>query len=195
MKVIYLNGPSSSGKTSLSKKLQQVLAENYLHIGIDTLISMMPDRTNNFLSTEVKEGFSWKETTLVNEEVGMRIVSGDYGKHVNSAFHQVVKSLLDSGNHLIIDDVADGDSEVSIWELELQQHSFIKVGVFCDLTTLNVREKSRADRMCGSAAEQFYRVHESVTYDLKVHTDQYSIDECAQQILQYLNGKIEEQHP
>jgi chloramphenicol 3-O phosphotransferase len=48
MKVIYLNGASSSGKTSLSKKLQDILPDNYLHIGIDTLISMMPQKTNNF---------------------------------------------------------------------------------------------------------------------------------------------------
>ena len=34
-KIIYLNGPSSSGKTTLAKALQESLEEPYLHIGID----------------------------------------------------------------------------------------------------------------------------------------------------------------
>ncbi|MCB0092442.1 MAG: hypothetical protein KDE54_31355, partial [Caldilineaceae bacterium] len=42
MDVIYLNGPSSAGKTSLARALQSLLPGYYLHIGIDMLIEMMP---------------------------------------------------------------------------------------------------------------------------------------------------------
>ena len=189
MKIIYLNGTSSSGKTSLSKRLQESLPDNYLHIGIDTLISMMPQKTNNFCSLSEKEGFYYKEVLLPNYEMGKRIVSGTYGKQVNTAFHQVVNSLLVTGHNLIIDDVADGESEISIWEQELQAHSLTKVAVMCSLPELVKREKSRHERMQGSAMEQYYRVHENVIYDLTVYTDKYSTIECAQQIADHITEK------
>jgi chloramphenicol 3-O phosphotransferase len=189
MKIIYLNGTSSSGKTTLSKRLQESLPDNYLHIGIDTLISMMPQKTNNFCSLSEKEGFYYKEVLLPNNEMGKRIVSGTYGKQVNTAFHQVVNSLLATGHNLIIDDVADGESEISIWEQELQAHSLTKIAVMCSLPELIKREKSRTERMQGSAMEQYYRVHENVIYDFTVYTDKYSTIECAQQIVDHITEK------
>jgi len=81
LKAIYLNEASSSGKTSLSKALQEVLPDNYLHIGIDTLNSMMPQKTNNFCSLSEKVGFYYEEVLLPNNEIGKRVVAGTYGKH------------------------------------------------------------------------------------------------------------------
>ena len=34
-RIIYLNGPSSSGKTTLAKALQDSFSDPYLHLGID----------------------------------------------------------------------------------------------------------------------------------------------------------------
>lgn len=42
--VIFLNGASCAGKTSLGKALQEVLDEPYLLLGLDTCFSMVPDR-------------------------------------------------------------------------------------------------------------------------------------------------------
>jgi len=38
VQIIYLNGPSSSGKTTLAKALQDVFEEPFLHVGIDKII-------------------------------------------------------------------------------------------------------------------------------------------------------------
>lgn len=184
--VIYLNGPSSAGKTSISLQLQDILPENFLHIGIDTLIAMMPQRTNNFQTTAERTGFCWQRQDLPDGKQGMRITSGEYGRQINTSFHRVVASLLETGHHLIIDDVADGHKEVAIWERELAHCALIKVGVFCDLSVLQEREKIRGDRMQGSAAEQFYRVHQGVTYDLCLQTDSLSSAQCAKRIENHL---------
>ena len=45
-KIIYLNGPSSSGKTTLAKALQESFVEPFLHIGIDKIIGFMPDNVS-----------------------------------------------------------------------------------------------------------------------------------------------------
>ena len=39
-KVIFLNGPSSTGKTTIARLLQEKLPEPYMHVGIDKLIGM-----------------------------------------------------------------------------------------------------------------------------------------------------------
>ncbi|MCB1213750.1 MAG: chloramphenicol phosphotransferase, partial [Chlamydiia bacterium] len=62
-KIIYLNGPSSVGKSSLAKDLQTALNEPYLHIGIDRLIGMMPEKINDWSGQEPQsppQGFSWQ---------------------------------------------------------------------------------------------------------------------------------------
>lgn len=44
MRIIILNGPSSSGKTSIAKQIQQQSAEPYLLTGLDNLIFMIPGK-------------------------------------------------------------------------------------------------------------------------------------------------------
>ncbi|MBL1241828.1 MAG: chloramphenicol phosphotransferase, partial [OCS116 cluster bacterium] len=44
MDIIFLNGASSTGKTSIVKALQDLLEDNYLHIGIDKFLGMMPEK-------------------------------------------------------------------------------------------------------------------------------------------------------
>ena len=37
VQIIYLNGPSSSGKTTLAKALQHAFEKPFLHVGIDKI--------------------------------------------------------------------------------------------------------------------------------------------------------------
>lgn len=60
-KVIFLNGPSSSGKTSIAKALQYLLPEPYMLLGIDKMISMMPEHLNNWQGKKVERGFWWQQ--------------------------------------------------------------------------------------------------------------------------------------
>lgn len=43
-RIIYLNGTSSSGKSSIALSLQQMLGEPHLRLGVDTFLGMMPIR-------------------------------------------------------------------------------------------------------------------------------------------------------
>ena len=43
-KIIFLNGSSSSGKTTLARAIQDLSDEPWMCIGIDTLIDLMPLR-------------------------------------------------------------------------------------------------------------------------------------------------------
>ena len=54
-KIIFLNGTSSSGKTSIAKTLQEILDEAYMHVSVDTFLLMLPDQ---YLMGEKQKDFS-----------------------------------------------------------------------------------------------------------------------------------------
>jgi len=186
MNVIFLNGPSSSGKTSLARELQRQLSDYFLYFGVDDFITMMPAKSNCFEGTSICDGFYWKEVELPNGETGKLIVSGEYGSKIEESYRVVVKALLDGGNNLIIDNVIDGNKEMPIWKSLLTAHSTCFVGVFCSLETLMERENERNGRMLGSAAEQFFRTHEGVKYDIEVDTGTDSVEICANKITKHI---------
>ena len=182
MDVIILNGASSSGKSSIAKALQSTLHDNYLAIGIDTFIAMMPEKSNQLTSADQpSEGFYFK-TLSANNYKSLKIQSGSYGKKINRAYHSTVKHLADIGLKLIVDDVMDGKLEQALWWGVLGDTKVMFVAVNCEPHELIAREKTRKDRIEGSAVEQASRVHSGVVYDLVVDTTNSSSKQCAQEI-------------
>ncbi|MBF9000530.1 chloramphenicol phosphotransferase CPT family protein [Vibrio nitrifigilis] len=186
MDVVILNGASSSGKSSIAKALQAILPDYYLHMGIDTFIAMMPEKSNALSrADEPSDGFYWQTQQHAAGTV-KRICSGTYGKQVNRAYHSTVKHLANSGLKVIVDDVMNGEQEQQAWLSALVEVKHIFVGVMCDEHTLAQRERSRPDRINGSAIEQACRVHQGVTYDITVSTSKHTANECAQLIRDFI---------
>ncbi|MBD1556388.1 AAA family ATPase [Vibrio sp. S9_S30] len=190
MDVILLNGPSSSGKSSIAKALQDMLDVPYLLIGIDTFISLMPDKTNKLGDIpEPAEGFYW-ETQHTSGESMYRVRKGRYGEQVNDAYRTTVKHLADSGLKVIVDEIADGNQEVEIWRALLEKHRCFYVGIKCSEAVLDQREWARGDRKVGSAREQMQRVHRGVNYDLVIDTTSASPQECALMITEAMKTPV-----
>ena len=183
MNIIFLNGPSSSGKTSLARELQDQLSGYYLYFGVDAFISMMPAKSNCFEGTSRADGFYWKDVELPNGETGKLVVSGRYGEKIEESFRIVVKTLLDDGHNLIVDNVVNGDDEMRVWKDLLVDHETCYVGLVCPLEELTEREKERDERALGSAAEQYYRTHDGIEYDITVDTGSESTKICASLIV------------
>lgn len=81
--IIYLNGASSTGKSTLARALQNKLKNHYLVIGIDQVIGMMLEKLNDWQHNTMAPGFSWQP---VNDEDGVtmayKIVKGPLGKKI-----------------------------------------------------------------------------------------------------------------
>ena len=56
--IIFLNGPGSSGKTSIGKAIQHFADKPWLLLGIDTFINMMPNQYIGF-GAKAKEGIEF----------------------------------------------------------------------------------------------------------------------------------------
>lgn len=173
--IIYLNGPSSSGKTTLSKALQNALEEPFLHIGIDKIIGWMPEKINDWTGKQAPLGYSWKKSEDELGYITHELQIGPFAVKIGKTFQKIVLMLAEKGYHIIIDDVAFGKEQVDSWKELLKSFEVLWVGVNAPLSVLEEREKERGNRMIGSARDQFYKVHARAIYDLEINTHKTSL--------------------
>lgn len=166
--IIFLNGTSSSGKSSIAACIQELWDIPFLHLQLDSFLTMVSLRHLGSETTEWRH--NWNAQNIV------------------TGFHHCIDAMLRAGNYLIVDHVLQEPQ----WLLEclslLKEHKVYFVGVHCSLEVLHQREQERGDRQPGLAAMQLPRVHAHQLYDLEVHTDQYSSKQCAEQILEYVRN-------
>jgi len=170
VKIIYLNGPSSSGKTTLAKALQEALKEPFLCIGIDKMIGLMPAKLNCFEGGEAPLGFSMVQGQDSTGHPIYTLKTGPFAKRIIRTLKEITLLLAAESYHLIIDDVAFGAIEVEEWKEALKPYPVLYVGVVAPLEVLEERERTRENRPLGSARSQYFKVHENVAYDLEVNT-------------------------
>ena len=175
VQIIYLNGPSSSGKTLLAKALQNELSQPFLHIGIDKIIGMMPAKFNDWNGGTALEGFSWKKSTDDHGNEVQELQVGPFARKICNSFKNVVLTVAKDGHHIIIDDVAFGKKEVDAWREVLRDFDVFYVGITTPLEVLEQREKERQNRIQGSARAQYYKCHKDVKYDLLLDTSTHHL--------------------
>lgn len=175
--IIYLNGPSSSGKTTIARALQAALDPPFLHIGIDHVIGMMPAKCNNLVGESDVPGFSWKRG-----EAGAEIQTGPFGEKMVQTLKALVLTLAGTGHRVIVDDVSFGMHQVDEWRKALRGHTVLWVGINAPLHVLEAREQARGNRMPSSSRAQAARVHDGVAYDLEFDTSKQSLESIVQAI-------------
>lgn len=176
IQIIYLNGPSSSGKTTLSRALQHTFDDLFLHVGIDKIIGWMPEKVNDWTG-EAALGYSWKKSTDPSGNLIQELQIGPYPEKIAKTFQEVVLTLAKMGHHLIIDDVSFGKKQVDEWKELLKDFAVLWIGVNAPLFILEQREKERNNRIVGSARGQFHKVHADANYDLEIDTHKETLDE------------------
>lgn len=181
-KVIFLNGISSSGKTSIVKAIQHISPIPFLHFGIDTLIDMMPNKWLSF-NSEGKNG-CWFEA--YENEFGRAVTcsSGIYGKEVFDMGMKLITTIIDCNLNLIIDEVVWEQEQMDRYHAILTIYKTIFVRVYCSRESAQEREILRQNREIGLANDQFDKVSlVKYNYDLEINTDVMSSFSCAKEIL------------
>ncbi len=162
-RIIFLNGTSSAGKTTLAKALQGVLDRPYFHLASDQLVEA------GALPRRREEGgeFAWAE-------VRPRFFAG---------FHRSLAAYADAGNCLVVDHVLEYAEWLGECTELLAPFDVFFVGVHCPLDELERRERARGDRRIGEAGEHLQVVHTFSPYDFEVDTSKHSPGENALQIV------------
>lgn len=160
--VIVLNGTSSAGKSSLARALQQAAAGNFLHVQMDTFLSMQPPRLNNHPDAFVFRPVEGADPPEI------AIETGPFCQQLLDGMRRSVKALADAGLDLVVDDVWLQGNEQYAYEMLLREHTVHFVGVHASLEACEAREQARGDRDLGQARWQHSRVHANARYDLEV---------------------------
>jgi chloramphenicol 3-O phosphotransferase len=151
--IIFLNGASSSGKSTLGRALRGVLETPYFYFSSDQLVDaqVVPplDRTR-------AEGQArWRE-------IRPRFFDG---------FHRAIAALAAAGNPLIVEHVLEQRSWFEDCVRLLEPFDVLFVGVHCPLDELERRERARGDRRIGEGRSHLEDgIHMWSRYDLQVNT-------------------------
>jgi len=168
--VIFLNGTSSSGKTTIAKALQDKLEEPFMYVSVDDFFHMYPEKYLNPTN---------QDEVIILSHLIPTVVSG---------LHKCVASLAQSGNNVLVDHVLQENGWLKECVENWKDLDVLFVGVRCPLRIAEQREKERGDRNIGTAQYQFERVHSHGLYDLEVDTSVLDVNECVTRIMALINN-------
>ena len=168
-KIVFLNGVSSSGKTTLAKSLQERLTEPFYWLAADTFVDMVS-----------KKYFTAEGEPIIHKAISMS--------------HHTIKLFADMGVNIIVEHVLFPSIEIPAYKNQvaecvelLHEYPVLFVHVTCPLEELQRREKERGDRDIGRAEIQFPHMNPNDIYDLTVDTFNNTINECVDRIIELLN--------
>ena len=167
-RVIYLNGVTSAGKTSIVEALQ--------------------DREDVFFYVVAND--------LFQEMVGERWLRKDYWKELARVvllMYRTARLISDEGHHVLIDGILverpqfDGHLRRM---LDIFRDSPLEiVEVACPLDVCRARNIARGDRYETQSEEQAALMAPDIPYTLRVETNLHTPQACAEQIVTALFGK------
>ena len=166
-RIIFLNGVTSTGKTSIAGKIQELSDVMYYHVSNDMFHRMAGKKI-------------WKENS--RECISKSIITMYYA----------IKGMCENGVNVIIDGMLlempeyvriYGRQHYDIMQSVLAGIVIFMVEVFGPLEECRRRNIARGDRGEYQSEQQNEEMNKSVKYDLKVNTFLNSANECAEQIL------------
>ena len=173
-KVIFLNGVSSSGKTTIARALQTRLPEPYCWLSVDSFIDTIGKRFMEDAEFIKAGGYKWIFKAM-------------------DAFQKSIKVFSDAGLNVIADHVLQ---DQPMWKengglddcLEiLRDNDVLFVHVTCPVEELRRRETERGDRQIGQGEAQLAMLNpKDKIYDLTIDTYSNSIEECVDAIIALL---------
>lgn len=164
-RIIFLNGVTSSGKTSIVDALQEY-EEPFFYVVANDLFEQM---------------------------VGERFLRQDYWKHLGEVIimmYHTAKLYSDMGKNVLIDGILVERDEVRPHYRQLldilKDNPLDVVEVYCPLEICRERNIARGDRYETQSEEQAALMAKGIRYTMRVDTSQNTPEECAAQIVEQL---------
>lgn len=163
--VIFLNGTSSSGKTSIVNSLSKKMSDLYFTFGVDKFLEpSMPVQLNMDIPEDLM--LIDKSISAFNKSLGL------YAKEID---HMIVDHVLQNPNWIY--EVAEALADFDV----------LFVGVTAPLSIIEERERTRMDRQSGTARAQYEQM-QKYKYDLIIDTSILSPDMAAEEVIKSLGS-------
>lgn len=163
--IIFLNGVTSAGKTSIVEALQNQEEIFFYVVAND----------------------------LFQEMVGENYLRKNYWKYLSEVIimmYHTARLYSDMGKNVLIDGILVEREELRPHYRQLldilKDHPLDIVEVYCPLEICRQRNIIRGDRYETQSQEQYALMAENINYRTRVDTSIYSPEECAKKIIQEL---------
>ena len=182
-KIIVLNGPSGSGKSSIQKEFQKLMMPNlWIKAGIDNLFDgVMPEITpENMSFWQSSNPIRWVEESTDAE--GNKIITllvGPQGEKVVYAMNSAIAAYANNGCNVIVDYIAYDKKWLKDLERKCSEFATYYVAVKLPLEVLEQREEARGTSPKGHARSHYFNVYGDKDYDLRVNSGSSSALEIA----------------
>ena len=164
-RIIFLNGVTSAGKTSIVEALQEREDEFFYVVAND----------------------------LFQEMVGEKYLCANYWKYLSEVIimmYHTAKLYSDMGKNVLIDGILFEREEIKPHYQQLKEiledNPLDIVEVYCPLEICRRRNIERGDRYETQSEEQYVLMAENIEYSMKVDTSVYTSAECAEMIVKGL---------
>lgn len=164
-RIIFLNGASSSGKSSIAEQLLLVLETPYFCMSVDVI-----------------NGLRAKKRTGELEADQLRPVL----TRARAGFHRAVAGMAHAGNDVVVDYILSEPWRLIDCLAVMSGLDVVLVGVHCERAELRRREIARGDRQIGQADGQLVEVHAHGRYDVECDSGVAGPRECALRIKDFL---------
>lgn len=159
-RIIFLNGTSSSGKTTLANALREALDEPFCYYASDQLADA---------------GFR-----TVKRCIRHNPASGERGRFFDG-FHRSIAAFAQAGNDLIVEHIIEEQSWADQLATLFAGLDVFWIGVHAPIEETERRERERGNRQIGEARYHL-KTHAFCRYDLDVDTSEPA-DQLALRIL------------
>ena len=177
-KIIFLNGVTSAGKTTISKAIQELADVQFYHVSNDMFGGLLgemlhPEKYVSEAGSESKAGDKYMAEQIV-------------------LLYHFTKTLIEQGTNVVVDGMLIesvgfteyyGKSNYDIMRHVLKDCDVFLVEIFCPLEECRRRNIARGDRGENQSQIQHDIMNKNIEYDFFVDTSIDDADECAKKIL------------
>ena len=184
--IIFLNGSSSAGKTTLAMALQEQLEEPFQHIALDQFRDGMPAKYRGLNSSEGsmgQRGLNVVPVHSVDKPAFTSIQFGEDGQLMLRGMRRAIAAMANEGVNLLIDDIILERDFLEDYLQAMLGIDLYFVGVRCPAQVILRREAIRPGRFPGTAVGHLHICHAHVDYDVEVDTSTQSPEECARDVV------------
>lgn len=187
-KIIFLNGTSSAGKTTLAYALQEQFDEPWIHVALDQFRDGLPLKYRGLNAPPGTTGEQGLNVVPVNNgnESFTDIRFGGVGKTVLKGMRRAIAAMAEVGNNVIIDDIILQPEFLDDYLHVLKDLEVIFVGVKCPENVISHREQARPGRFPGTAMGHLAICHAHNMYDVEVDTSIHNPEECAARVIEFV---------
>ena len=184
--IILFNGPSSVGKSSIQKKIQELFQKPYLRMGLDDL-AFLPER---YISTKGSippaDSGIWLETTQQDGYPVTTIHYGEVAQKMIKGINRTFAAFAVAGNNIVVDYILYDHLWLTDLKHVLKNFKVYFIGIHAPLAVIEEREKKRGNRLLGHARSHYGSVHKNVVYDFEIDTSKLTPEQAAILIQEFI---------